>query len=627
MHAGLIAAALAAAALLALVAAPARAATLVVPSGSGVTLPSGMTTTPDGALWEADAELGLCRVGLLPGAPGIPAEAPTCGPKNVPDSAGQVDFDPVSENFYVADNKSTGGGVWRMHWDAATGTIDAVAKIYDAGTTGARVQGLAVTPDGDVDFTNLRDVVIRRIGAPDTATPDDPIVVGFSRAKGATSLAYLGGALYLAEPSQAETEVTSTQGALSRLLPSPTTPGPATVVPGLRSSFNPTAIASDPADGRLYLGSFNDLEADDVAVLKDGVFHDYDQGYSNITAMHVGAGGTLFVSDDPLSGAFGQDSIGRTRIFSEPRGPLDRPRVTIGGGPHFQDRAMDAVFAFGTRAGAHTECRFDGSPWAACNATWTAAGLTEGMHWFEARGIDDLDPTNIGVPTRYAFTTDRTGPQVRIVAPAGGAELPGPAFDLRFDSDEPGTSFTCSINGGPAARCASPRRYGGAPGWYTAVVRGTDRAGNVSAPVTVRFAVGRAPVAAPTFIDAPAEPSAKVATACVSVAPLGASAKLRLSGKWAILQLDPPAGATLAKVTLRAATKRAPVVATLGYVKVGGDSHSASIALTHGQRTRIRRGKHRIALAYGTCRTSVGGWQWASDSATRATGRTRKATR
>jgi hypothetical protein len=45
--------------------------------------------------------------------------------------------------------------------------------------------------------------------------------------------------------------------------------------------------------------------------------------------------------------------------------------------------------------------------------------------------------------------------------------------------------------------------------------------------------------------------------------------------------------------------------------------HTTRVALTRGQRRLVRSGTTRLAVAYGTCRTQVGDWQWVTSSSTK----------
>lgn len=591
------------AALMTVATAQAVASTLLIPSGTGLTQPTGMGVTSDGKLWVLDAELGLCRVDVLPSSPLVNHNDVCRVLRNTPDSAGQMVFDAVTANFYAADNKSNAGGIWRLHWSQATREIDDVKKIYEGGLTGVRVQGLALTPGGDLDFTNRSDTSLRRLPSPAAAVQGAVQFVGFSRAAGAVSLAYVGTDLYIAEGAGG--------GGVTTLANPQPGSGTATVVPGQPPGISPSALAGDTPNGRLYIGTSSGTSFDPVLALEGGTIATYDFGHANVTALDVSPDGTLFIADDPLSGVFGQDSIGQSRIFAEPFGPVNRPRVTITSAPAAHSNETTVTFAFQTRPGAHVECRFDGGPFTPCAGSFSVANVTEAAHLFEARATDDADPANIGAITQYGFAVDRTPPVVTIDNSPDDSVDAGGSMRLRFSADEADVSFTCSMNSEPPAACTSPRTYSGMQaGENVFQVWATDLAGNTSAPAVWRYVVhGGAQDASPRSAV-----QAQSTIACVAVGQRATAGRLWTSGARAVVSFTPPAGARFAKFTLRPSRRSDSIVETLGYrrIKARGQS-KARLVLTRGQRSRLRRGTLRIAVSYGTCRTRVGGWRWADD--------------
>ena len=83
---------------------------------------------------------------------------------------------------------------------------------------------------------------------------------------------------------------------------------------------------------------------------------------------------------------------------------------------------------------------------------------------------------------------------------------------------------------------------------------------------------------------------------------------------------DAPSKARYAKFTLRRASAgrgNAKIVETLGYARLRADGpYRSTVVLTRAQRRLVRAGRMRLAVAYGTCRTQVGRWQWISQSDT-----------
>src|SRR5919202_1230982 len=145
----------------------------VAGAGASITAPGGIVETPDGGLWITDEVRGVCRVALDPqprlvdsqwcgtGAPENENHGPEPGDTDAlpvapivpidgngtaigPASAGGLAFDPQTDNFYVADRDSSGGGVWRLHFDRASGVIDGSARLV---AIGDRVESLELGPD------------------------------------------------------------------------------------------------------------------------------------------------------------------------------------------------------------------------------------------------------------------------------------------------------------------------------------------------------------------------------------------------------------------------------------------------------------------------------------------------
>jgi hypothetical protein len=121
-----------------------------------------------------------------------------------------------------------------------------------------------------------------------------------------------------------------------------------------------------------------------------------------------------------------------------------------------------------------------------------------------------------------------------------------------------------------------------------------------------------APVVAPVTTRVP---SIAIDVPCVAVsAARRERAEFELRGRRARISFRAPARSRFAKFTLRRARgnrRDIPIVETLGYARVRSTGlHTSAVALTGGQRRLVRAGAMRLAVAYGTCRTQVGRWQW-----------------
>lgn len=113
-----------------------------------------------------------------------------------------------------------------------------------------------------------------------------------------------------------------------------------------------------------------------------------------------------------------------------------------------------ASFSFGHGGGGTGfDCRLlrDGtlfSDWQPCNTgSRSYSSLPDGAWTFEVRARDqagNVDPT----PAAHEWTLDTTAPQTSVLAgPVKNAFVLSTAADLSFGSTEPGSSFTCAVDG------------------------------------------------------------------------------------------------------------------------------------------------------------------------------------
>jgi hypothetical protein len=129
---------------------------------------------------------------------------------------------------------------------------------------------------------------------------------------------------------------------------------------------------------------------------------------------------------------------------------------------------------------------------AACASPKSYSGLSDGSHTFSVWATDAAG--NTGDPASHTWTIDTAPPDTTITAgPDDLTNSNDPSFS--FSSSETGSSFTCQLDSGPAAPCATPQSYTNlADGPHTFAVFATDAAGNADAsPATDSWTVDATP--------------------------------------------------------------------------------------------------------------------------------------
>src|SRR5204863_1175129 len=119
----------------------------------------------------------------------------------------------------------------------------------------------------------------------------------------------------------------------------------------------------------------------------------------------------------------------------------------------------------------------DGGGFAPCSSPFTASGLADGSHTFQARATDRAGNRGSAFST---WTVDTVPPAVTISSgPADGSTSSNRNPSFGFSATEPASQFQCELDGGAFAPCSSPykaRRLGDGP--HTFGVEATDPAGN-----------------------------------------------------------------------------------------------------------------------------------------------------
>jgi arylsulfatase A-like enzyme len=167
------------------------------------------------------------------------------------------------------------------------------------------------------------------------------------------------------------------------------------------------------------------------------------------------------------------------------------PVVSVTGGPTGLTNQTTAVFQFASDEDASFECSLDGAPPSPCGAgpagSQTYGSLAQGSHTFSVFGVDEYN--NVSSAASRAFTVDSVPPPTPTFTQLP-ANPSGSTVTFSFTDSEPGGSFTCSLDGAPAATCTSPTTLTSlANGSHTYSVTSRDNAGNDSTPATYTWTV------------------------------------------------------------------------------------------------------------------------------------------
>ncbi|MDQ3981816.1 MAG: hypothetical protein M3271_03940, partial [Actinomycetota bacterium] len=206
------------------------------------------------------------------------------------------------------------------------------------------------------------------------------------------------------------------------------------------------------------------------------------------------------------------------------------PETTIVSGPSGTTTSSQATFTFTSEAGAEFACSLDGEAFSACKSPKTYTGLAEGQHAFKVRATDALGNTE-ATPAERVWTIDIGRPETTLDSgPSGTTGSTEATF--AFSSNEAGSTFECSLDGGAFASCSSPKSYTGlAEGAHTFGVRATDLFGNVDTSPAERSWTIDLTAPETTLVAGPSGPTASTeATFEFSSADEGATFECSLDG-------------------------------------------------------------------------------------------------
>jgi N-acetylneuraminic acid mutarotase len=164
---------------------------------------------------------------------------------------------------------------------------------------------------------------------------------------------------------------------------------------------------------------------------------------------------------------------------------LTTPETAFTSAPATFSNQPEALFAFtSNKAHATFECSLDGAPFTACTSPVIFSRLPEVRHTFQVRARSPLTGVDAS-PATHSWTPDLKVPDTTLLS-VPSSPSPFTSATFRFSSNEPGTTFECSLDGTPFTACASPYTVMGlAERQHAFQVRARDAAGNVDASPVV----------------------------------------------------------------------------------------------------------------------------------------------
>jgi subtilisin len=183
--------------------------------------------------------------------------------------------------------------------------------------------------------------------------------------------------------------------------------------------------------------------------------------------------------------------------------PPPPPDTRLDSAPPDPVAQTQATFEFSAAGGTTPtgfQCRLDLGAWIACTSPASYAGLAERRHRFDVRAVgpdDAVDPT----PATRSWLVDVTPPDTLISGgPSGATDSAAASFQL--SASEPGSAFSCRIDGGPWQPCTQSPSYDQlAPGSHVFDGIATDPAGNSDpTPATRTWSVSFPPAPVPPML-------------------------------------------------------------------------------------------------------------------------------
>jgi subtilisin family serine protease len=215
------------------------------------------------------------------------------------------------------------------------------------------------------------------------------------------------------------------------------------------------------------------------------------QANPSLAPAQIGAG--LAATARPV-GAFGPDAVGAGlldahRMLEDVALP---PVITIVNPPRPISRNRSPSIGFTANRPVSFACSMDAAPPVPCTSPFTpAVPLGDGIHGFAVRGEDLAG--RVGISKTVTFVVDTVAPRTsfsRKPRKVLRTRTRRAKAVFRFASNEPGSTFTCRVDGGLVHFCPKRlvRRFG--IGRHVMRAMAVDAAGNVDkTPATFRFEV------------------------------------------------------------------------------------------------------------------------------------------
>jgi len=156
----------------------------------------------------------------------------------------------------------------------------------------------------------------------------------------------------------------------------------------------------------------------------------------------------------------------------------ETPNATITNSPPEFSSDTNVVFEFeSSKENSTFECNLDSLGWDPCISPYNYSELSEALHVFEVRAIDEFGNVDES-PAVHDWTVDHTPPETTITGnPDDPTEDRTAVFS--FVSNEANSTFECKLDNGGWEACTSPKTYNAIPeGNHDFSVRGTDITGN-----------------------------------------------------------------------------------------------------------------------------------------------------